>query len=155
MRVLLLAALASAGCGSAGGAAATQCAHTPPPVPRIARGPVTVTADQAVVPAGGNVSFTVVVRGPDSFSAQCPAPVQLLVEDDTSLRVYAGSAATGPAAPCGTVVLAPGNRAVYTAVWPVDPSLPGGIYVAHIVLGDQPDYVVRIQVGAAIGTCAV
>jgi len=114
---------------------------------------VTVSADEAVVSGGDDVSFTVVVQGPDNYTAACPTPLQLLVEDDSSLRVYAGTAPSGPSSPCGDVALTGAQRAVYTAVWPVDPSLPSGTYVAHLVLGDQPDYVVQLQLGLPTTLC--
>ncbi len=99
------------------------------------------------------MTFTVVARGPSRFAAPCDGPVQLVVNDSGQLSVYSAVSATGEASPCGPVSLAAGRQAVYSAVWPVDSTLPGGRYTATLVLGDTPALTLTIRVGGAKSSC--
>jgi hypothetical protein len=149
---LLTSGALLAGCGAQ---AATGRSCIPPPagLARTTQGTVSASASPASVQPGGSVAFTVTVTGPAQYSAPCTGPVQLLVADSTQLRVFAASADSSPASPCGAVTLRPGRRVVYSVVWQVDPTLPYGRYDAQLVVGYNTDLQLAVSIAAPAGSC--
>jgi hypothetical protein len=123
------------------------------PSPAAAAAPVSATADQAQVDPGDTVTFTETVAGPATLEVDCSEALQLIVTDSTALSVYSGSSAATAASSCGTVTVDPGGTLSYQVAWPVDPSLPGGIYTATLALGDAPELALSVAVGTLPRVC--
>jgi hypothetical protein len=153
---LALLGLLVAACGG-GTALATATPSCRPaisfPTPAASVPPVSATADQGRVDPGGTVTFTETVTGPATLDVDCLQPVQLIVTDSAGLSVYGGASSGAGGDACGTLVLADGAGESYQVAWPVDPSLPGGMYTATLALGDAPELTLSLLVGTLPGAC--
>jgi hypothetical protein len=144
--VLLAAALTA--CGSSSAAAPCRPpAATDPPAPGAQAGVVSLAADRGRVDGGGSVEFTARVIGPARFHAECTGPLQVVVGDSADIHVFSAAPPATRGVPCGVVRLPRGRAAEYAVSWPVDPTLPPGLYDATVILGDQPPAVLQVRVG--------
>lgn len=143
-----LLAAALSGCGAS--SAAAPC-HPPPatdpPAPGVRAGVVSLAADRGRVDGGGTVEFTARVGGPARFRADCAGPLQVVVSDPADIHVFSAAPAAVRGVPCGRVALPRGRAAEYEVSWPVDPTLPPGLYDATLILGDQPPAILEVRVG--------
>lgn len=149
-RPAILATLLLTACGGGATTTPTACATpAPPPPPSAAAAPVTAVGSTARVDPGGTVTFTVTASGPAQVHfGDCSAPLSLFVTDSGDQRVYAGqSVALSDPSRCPAATLAAGQTLSEQVDWPVDPSLPGGVYQAALVLGDAPQLTLSIAVG--------
>lgn len=145
-------ALLLAACGSNSVPSATPCrARSTLPAPALTTAPLTASADRGQVEPGGTVTFVVRVTGPAHIHLDdCAAPLKLLVIDASQLHVYSGAAAAlGDPAACPELILAAGQSLSVSTSWPVDSTLPGGVYAALLILGDAPQVTLAIAVGVA------
>jgi ABC-type phosphate transport system substrate-binding protein len=146
-RPLIVAALVLTACGGTT-AAPRSCPSQPATGPHAQTGPVAVDADRRQLRAGATVTFTVTVTGPAQYQADCAGPIQLLVNDGSDIRVFAGRSAPGVRTSCGNVQLGAGQRAVYAVAWQSDSTLPDGQYSATVLMGDQPAVTLTVPVAA-------
>jgi len=115
----------------------------------VAAAPVTAGADRGQVVPGDTVTFTVTATGPARIHfTECNAALRLIIIDSSQLHVFSGSAVSQQDT-CPELILAAGQTQSVTAAWPVDSTLPGGVYTALLILGDAPQLTLAIAVGAS------
>jgi hypothetical protein len=149
--------LAAACCGLAACGSDAPAVHcTPPPTPSppsVVAGPLTASADHAVLAAGAMLKVSVDAGGPLSYQAPCTSPVTLLVVDSADIHVDSVSPVAPKGTPCGAVTLAAGQTAHYEVIWTADPTLPPGRYRVVVALGDQAPIALPIELGLGSLTC--
>jgi hypothetical protein len=124
---LLLLSLAVAGCG-------TQAAGpSPSPTGTVSgtNGPFYAEASPAQLAAGGTVHLTLIVTGPIDYEIGCVQTLHIWAEDSQRQEVWQQPV---PAIQCmaiGHKVLAAGETATFTAVWPTSSKLAPGAYTLH------------------------
>lgn len=144
--VLVLAA-----CGGGANPSATACVTpAPPPAPSAVAAPVSAVASSGRVDPGATVSFTVTATGPAQIHFDdCTAPLRIIVADQADDHIFSGqSVPISDPARCPTAALGAGQSLTTTVSWPVDPTLPGGVYTAVLMLGDAPQLSLSVAVGA-------
>jgi len=145
-------AVVIAACGSSASPARCRAVPSASP-PQVTAARLVASADAASAQPGSTVAFTVVTWGPTRYEAPCDGPLQLVVEDQTTLSVYSSASTAGPASACGDVTLASGVREVYDVAWAVDPTQPRGLYRARLLLGDLPPITLPVRVGGNAAVC--
>jgi hypothetical protein len=150
LRALALVLLSGCG-GGATATSSTACVTpAPPPPPSAVAAPVSAVASTGRVDPGGTVTVTVTVTGPAQVHIDdCGGPLRLTVVDPSDAHVFAAQSPpiTDPAQ-CPAAALAAGQTLQAAVTWPVDVTLPGGVYTLILVLGDQPQISLAVAVGA-------
>ncbi len=142
-------------CGSAA-APTVHCSipmRSDPPTPSALAGVVGFAADRGWLEGAGAIAFTATVHGPARFRADCAGPLQVVVSDSADIHVFSAAPPAVRGVPCGVVSLPRGRSAEYELSWPVDSSLPSGLYEATLVLGDQPATTLQVRLGRADPVC--
>ena len=111
---------------------------------------MSATASSGRVDPGATVTATETVTGPAHVHFDdCSAPLRVIVVDPSDVHVYSGQAQPATdASLCPEATLAAGQTLQETVTWPVDPTLPGGVYTMILVLGDQPQLSLSVAVGS-------
>jgi hypothetical protein len=121
----LLLALLLAGCGAhaAGPGSSGTASGT--------NGPFSAQASPAQLAAGGTVHLTLTVTGPIDYEIGCVQTLHIWAEDSQQKTVWEQPV---PAIMCmafGHKTLPAGEKATFTADWPVSSKLAPGAYTLH------------------------